>query len=387
MRTLRTISTRRLLALVGALLVVAAAGTAIAIAAGGQGPVPPPKPLATAVHDALAAPTVQGVTARIKFTNHLIDSASIEGSDPILTGATGRLWAADGRLRLELQSDQGDAQVVAVGKSFWVYDGKGNTAYRGPLPQDLGGDAAPGESQQVPSLDKVQQEIARLMKRADVSNAVPGDIASQPAYTVRISPKQDGGLLGAGELAWDAVRGLPLRLAVFAKGNDSPVLELTATDVSYGSVPASVFDVSPPPDAKVVDLSPQGEGGGRNHGDGPPVTGADAVARAVPFKLSAPDTLAGLPRDEVRLLDWHGSAAALATYGRGLGGIAVIERTADSAKSSGDFNLPHVSIDGATGQELATALGTVVDFERDGVSYTVLGSVGPSTAEAAARGL
>jgi outer membrane lipoprotein-sorting protein len=387
MSTLRTISTSRLLALVGAVLAVVAAGTAIALAAGGEGPVPPPKPLATAVHDALAAPSVQGVTARIKFTNHLIDSASIEGSDPILTGATGRLWAADGRLRLELQSDQGDAQVVAEGKSFWVYDGKSNTAYRGQLPQNIDGDTAPGESHQVPSLERVQQEIVRLMKRADVSNAVPGDIASQPAYTVRISPKQDGGLLGAGELAWDAVRGLPLRLAVFAKGNDSPVLELTATDISYGSVPASVFDVSPPPDAKVVDLSPQHESGDSNHGDKPPVTGADAVGRSVPFKLSAPETLAGLPRQEVRLIDWSGSRGALATYGRGLGGIAVIERAAESAKSSSNLNLPDVTINGATGQELATALGTIVQFERGGVSYTVLGSVGPSTAEAAARGL
>src|SRR5438128_1689742 len=123
MSFLRTISTQRLLALVVAILAVAGGGTAIALAAGGGGPIPPPKPLAVAVHDGLAVPSVQGVTARIKFTNHLIDSSSLEGSDPILTGASGRLWATDGQLRLELQSDQGDAQVVSDGKSFWIYDG------------------------------------------------------------------------------------------------------------------------------------------------------------------------------------------------------------------------------------------------------------------------
>ena len=35
------------------------------------GPTPPPKPLAQAVHGALAAPPGDGVTARIAFTNHL----------------------------------------------------------------------------------------------------------------------------------------------------------------------------------------------------------------------------------------------------------------------------------------------------------------------------
>jgi hypothetical protein len=46
-----------------------------------------------------------------------------------------------------------------------------------------------------------------------------------------------------------------------------------------------------------------------------------------------------------------------------------------------------VSIAGATGQELATALGTMVRFTRGGVAYTVIGSVPPAAAEAAARGL
>jgi hypothetical protein len=37
--------------------------------------------------------------------------------------------------------------------------------------------------------------------------------------------------------------------------------------------------------------------------------------------------------------------------------------------------------------EMATALGTIVSFERDGVSYVVAGLVPPVAAENAARGL
>jgi hypothetical protein len=127
------------------------------------------------------------------------------------------------------------------------------------------------------------------------------------------------------------------------------------------------------------------------------VTTPAAVAAALPFHLSAPGTLAGLPRHGVRLLDWKGSPAALVTYGRNLGGIAVIEQSAETAKTDAarkgesrrrsETQLPTVSINGATGQELDTALGTVLTFKRSGISYTVLGSVPPAAAEAAARGL
>ena len=46
-----------------------------------------------------------------------------------------------------------------------------------------------------------------------------------------------------------------------------------------------------------------------------------------------------------------------------------------------------MSINGATGQELDTALGTMVRFTRGGVTYTVLGSVPSAAADAAARAL
>ena len=48
-------------------------------------------------------------------------------------------------------------------------------------------------------------------------------------------------------------------------------------------------------------------------------------------------------------------------------------------------HLPAVSIDGAAGHELATALGTIVRFQKGGVTSTVIGSVPPVAAEAAAR--
>jgi len=62
-------------------------------------------------------------------------------------------------------------------------------------------------------------------------------------------------VLGAVEVGWDAVNGVPLRAAVYAQGSNTPVLELSATNVTFGNVPASDFAVSPPSNAKVVRVS------------------------------------------------------------------------------------------------------------------------------------
>ena len=231
------------------------------------------------------------------------------------------------------------------------------------------------------------------MKRVDLSGAVPSDVAGQPAYTVRVSPKGAGGLLGGAELAWDAVRGTPLRAAIYARGNDSPVLELNVTDISFGAVPNSVFAVTPPPNTKITRLSSYGK---RSQPGAQPssVTGLPATQRQTQFAVAAPQTLAGRGRGEVRLISGGRHSGALVTYGRGLGGIAVVELPADSShagggssESAGRIKLPSVSINGATGQELDTALGTVIRFQRDGVQYIVAGSVPPAAAVAAARGL
>ena len=393
MSLLRTLPTGRLLALLASVVVIAAGGTAIALGAvGGGGPVPPAKPLAGAVHDAISAPAVNGITARITFTNKLIDSASLEGGGPLLKGAKGRLWLGDGgKLRLELQTDNGDAQIVSDGTAAWVYDSGSHTVYRGKLPQE---NPAAKADEKPPTLAGVQKHLTELAKTTDLSGATPGNVAGRPAYTVRISPKHDGGLLGAGALSWDAAKGVPLRAAVYAQGSSTPVLELKADHISYGKVPASAFDVSPPSDAKVVNVDvPSGEAAGAKHATEKAVTGVGPVSKALPFKLSAPATLVGLPRHQVRLVDWKGAKAAVVTYGQDLGGMVVIEQPAEPAagtparRERGGLRLPKVSINGATGEELDTALATMIRFQRGGVAYTVLGSVHPAAAQAAARGL
>ena len=388
MNFLRTTSTSRLLLVLAATVaLVLSAGFAQA-ALSGSDPKPDAKPLDRAVHDALNAPAVDGVTARVTFTNGLLPAGSLpDGAvSPLAAGAEGRLWLAnDGRMRLELQSEAGDAQIVAGDDRLTIYDSSSETAYALPLGETKEKDKPAGEPA---SLADVRGGLDRLAETWDLSGAQPTSTAGRPTYTVRIAPKDDGGLLGAAELAWDALNGVPLRAAVYAQGQDEPVLELEADDVSYGAIDDSTFEADPPAGTRVVEIDPVT--GTDEHGKPTRVHGVEAVQRRLGFELSAPAELAGLPRTSVRLVDMGGEPGAVSIYGEGMGAIAVIQSAAAGAEGkpeSGGFEFPQINIDGATGTELATPLGTMVTFRRGDVDYVVIGSVPPVAAENAARGL
>ena len=161
------------------------------------------------------------------------------------------------------------------------------------------------------------------------------------------------------------------------------------THISYGSVPASDVAISPPAGAKTVDLRSTARGAAHLTREAKPVSGLDAAKAAAGFAVVAPDELVGLPRQDVRAVGGADSKAVLVVYGRGLGAIVVVERKADSTTQQGGAlsSLPRISIDGLTGHELATQLGTVIQWQRNGVAYVLAGSLPPAAAESAARDL
>ncbi|MBV8944204.1 MAG: hypothetical protein JOZ95_02195 [Solirubrobacterales bacterium] len=411
MRFLRTVSTQRLLAILAGVIIAVAGGTAIAVAGTSGGAVPRRESLAQALHQAATAPQVSGISARIKFTNNLISSSDLQGSDPILNGASGRLWVSnDGRMRLELQGQNGDAQAALDNGSFSIYDPMSNTVYKGSLPaQGSTSKDKTGAKDTIPSVAQIQAQLNQLLQHVSLVGPTPRNVAGQPAYKIVLSPKHDGGLLGDVQLAWDAAHGVPLGIAIYSTQSSAPVLELKATNISFGHVASSALSIQAPAGAKTVQVAPTAtgaaaKGGAKAHGKRgakghAEVTGPAAVQSHLPFTLAAPDSLVDLPRQSVQLLDWGGSPAALVTYGQGLGGIAVIEQSASSGQASSQspsqsggsghpgLTLPTVSINGHSGQELATALGTVIRYTSGPVQYTVLGSVPATAAEAAAKAL
>jgi outer membrane lipoprotein-sorting protein len=380
---LRRAPLSRLVLLIALVLIAGSSLTAFALGLG-SGPTPPAKPLAEALHDALAGAggqPIQGVTARIQLTNHLIEGASLAGggaggglaSSPLVTGASGRLWiAADGRARLELQSDKGDSQLVYDGHTLSFYDASTNTLYRYTPRQSSAAAGAQGSGDagsepsnagadphgKVPTAQEIQEAIAKAAPHATFSGATPTDVAGQPAYTVRVSPAHDGGLVAGGELSFDASNGAPLRAAIYSTTSSAPVMELAASEISYGPVESSAVDFTPPAGAKVEEVTLPEEHGSKS--TPPPTRGGES-----PPKVS--------------------------THGEGLAGITVIEGQAKSASGKPSASLPEglpqVKINGVGATELPTALGTLLSFERGSVRYLLVGSVTPAAIESFARGL
>jgi outer membrane lipoprotein-sorting protein len=293
----------------------------------------------------------------------------------------------DGHGRIELQSDAGDVQIVWSPDKVSVYDASSNTAYELALPTQQSSSSTT-DNGSPPTIDDISNFLSHVTQHVGLSDAVPGVLAGQGEYTVSVTPKENGGLIGSAALAWDALNGTPLKLAVYAKGNSTPALSLEATDISFAPVAASDVDISPPPGAKVVDLSAQ-HSGGTGSGSDTEVTGLAAVQAAVPFTVAAPDTLNGLSRSQVRLA----GKSVLVVYGEGLGSILVVESATDGGSAGGGEGvgvmgaLPTVSIGNERAKELATELGTVLEWQHDGVSFVLAGSVSPADAEAAAGAL
>ncbi len=402
MSFIRRASSRTLIALSGALIALVALGAVVATGAGSGAGTPPQKPLAQAVADSLAGPQIEGLTARVTFTNKMLASVGMaEGGDPLIGGGSGRLWAsADGDLRIELQSDHGggDAQIVASGDQLWIYHAAANTVYRATMPAEK---AQPkGSEKWPPSVVAIRRVLRQLGAEATVSGAIPASIADRAAYSTRIEPKGSGGLIGGADVTWDAANGAPLRVAIFARGATEPTLALAASEISFGAVDSAVFAVQPPPSAKVEQLSPANAAARKQAGHKPakPIHGLAAARAGAPFTVSAPAELAGRKRTEVMLVGEGKRKSVIVSYGTGLGAITVIESAASgnsqlptiaSSKVHGRdaIKIPTVRVGSANATVLATPLGSIASFTRDGVRYVVIGSVTQQDALAAARGL
>ncbi len=378
MRRPRRTPSRRLLAV---LVIAAALGATAGVATAqrdDEATPPPRKPLAAAVLGSLTAPAPAGIVADVEVTNRLLPAS---GPAKALSGRLqGELRVAgSGAFSLSLASSAGRVELTGDRDHVTLYDERSDTEYRLPVRLDLA--EAGGERMRL-----MQRVMGTLARSFDVAAPESGDVGGRPAYTTRITPRDDGGLLGAAEVSWDAERPVPLRLAVYAQGDEEAALEVELSRVSYEQVDPATVAATVHRGARRVDVAPSKAGA---PGASPVASGLRAVRARAGFDVAAPGTLAGLPRRAVRLVRTDDGPAAIAVYGSGLGTVVVAQaRGGDALGADGDDpGLARVNIDGATGVEFANPLGTALHVRRDGVSYVLAGLVPPVVVERAAREL
>ena len=261
-------------------------------------------------------------------------------------------------MRLELQAEKGDTQIIYDGHTVSLYDAATNTLYRyTPPAAEPRRSEGPRPRTKSRRVAKIEEAISAPAQHADVSGATPSDVAGQPAYTVRVSPKEGGSLIGGAELSFDAVHGVPLRAAIYSSTSSSPVIELAASE----------HLLRPGRRLGVRLLPAAGREGQGSHASR--TTGA-ATGRARRAAADKPTRHHPRPRH-------HGDRRARKQeQGR--------RRHERERPLEG---LPKVTINGISASELRTALGTMLTFERSGVRYVLAGAVTPAAIEALARGL
>jgi hypothetical protein len=354
----------------------------------GDGKAPPKRPLAVALHDALIAKPVAGVSAHFTVTQHLIPGTSkLLATSPLL-GASGSVWASGHRVKVVVTSALGTAEVAFDGKTVTLYEPKQKAAYRLTLPRHhpSSQDAAE-KAHAAPSVSDITHVIKELGRTMSVSGAIPGVIADQPAYTVKIGAKHDSGLVGPLAIAWDAVHGTPLRIALYSKGSGTPAIAFTVTHITYGTLPARDMMLTLPHGTKVTPLELPGSAEAHRVLHRLQKHVKATIDHGAPTALQLPATLAGMPRGQVHAT----GPGTVAVYGHGLGSIVVIARTASPDATQGAAAMgalpTTVMVNGVHGHELVTTLGTIVSFTHAGVSYTVLASQPAATVLSAARAL
>jgi outer membrane lipoprotein-sorting protein len=190
-----------------------------------------------------------------------------QGTNPLtlLTGSHTLVVAANGptRQRVALLGQMSEYDLVHNGTKLWFYDSSqnavqyatatGNTAHDKKTASASGDTAIPLTP---------QQAATRLLAAVDPTTAISVDgtrtVAGQAAYTLVLTPKQHGSLIGRIEIAVDAANGAPLRVALYPAGSSTAAFDIAFTQVSFSAPSDARFQFTPPAGASVTPLTNSG---------------------------------------------------------------------------------------------------------------------------------
>ena len=272
-----------------------------------------------------------------------------------------------------------------------------NTVYQGTLPQDKHKQLAKAETgcRRSPTIQKRSRPSSRkhgrtspARSRATSPGGPPTRSASRRSTTAACSaPASSPGT---------PRKGVPLRAAVYAAGQQqSPVLELKATDISYGKVPASRLrrHAAAGRQGRQRRRAERPDRPARKHAKAAGHAGRHRRRRRLQGRCRSrsrrPPSSSASRATRSASSTGRASPAALVTYGQNLGGIAVIEQPADRPRRAaaaadrrhGDHARPAASRRSRSTAPPARSStprsATMIRFNRGGVAYTVA-RVGPA---------
>ncbi len=224
----------------------------------------------------------------------------------LLTGEhTARVYM-DGKAKARIQvvDRLAERDIIRHGNDVWFYSSKDNSAAHLTLPAhardlpltDPGNTGTPPPAAPEPDMPvpPTPQELAdKFLAAADSSTAMsvgPAvEAAGRPAYNLLLEPRAEGTLVGSVAIAVDAANGMPLSVAVTARGAAQPAFSAGFTSLSLDAPDEALFNFVPPPGSTVEELQ-------FRHPEHVPPTGVPGA----PGMHEAPDDPAGSIKAKIR---------------------------------------------------------------------------------------
>ncbi|RAN76643.1 hypothetical protein B5P43_21660 [Bacillus sp. SRB_336] len=163
-----------------------------------------------------------------------------------------------GNQRVQVLDKLAERDVIRHGTTVWTYDSATNKATELTLPNPrLPKAVTPGSFEHSPDAVRTPAALASgLVKNLDpttqLSLGANTKVAGHAAYVLQLVPRTGGTLIGKVSIAVDAATGLPLRVTVSARGQDSAALEIGFSKLELTAPPASTFLFTPPPGTSVT---------------------------------------------------------------------------------------------------------------------------------------
>jgi outer membrane lipoprotein-sorting protein len=174
--------------------------------------------------------------------------------------------------RIALLDTMSEYDLVHNGTQVWLYDSSQNSVEHAALPAKPGDDAhakaRPEELSKTPLTP--QQAAQRLLDALSPSTYISVDgtqsVAGRAAYTLVLTPKQHGSLIGKVTIAVDYHNGAPLRVAVYPAGSGTAAFDLGFKTVSFSAPGDAQFNFKAPKGATVRELAGQARSSGMADG-------------------------------------------------------------------------------------------------------------------------
>lgn len=240
----------------------------------------PPRTAAELLVD-LQDPQVQPLSGTVVTRTDLglpaLPHSSGMSADPLalVTGTnTLRVWY-DGpqRARIALVAPASETALIRNGRDVWLWSTDGPTVDHLVLPEgadDPRAHPTPDPSELPSGWPTTPEEAAQLALSAldpttQVTTSGAATVAGRAAYELVLTPRQEGTLVERVVIAMDAETRIPLRVRVDSTRTDDPAVEVGYSRIDYARPDASVFEFTPPEEAKVTERVLPAKPG--DHGD------------------------------------------------------------------------------------------------------------------------